>query len=162
MLIVGLPPILVAGIAVVLDSRGPVFYRQPRVGLFGEPYDMYKIRSMRTDAEAEGKAVWASENDPRITRVGRIIRTLRIDELPQLWCVLKGEMSFVGPRPERPSLSRSWKTAALLCRTAYGEAGTDSAGRRSITPMARRSRMRGSSWNMTCIMRKIIRPSSTC
>ena len=102
-LIVGLPLILVAGIAVILDSRGPVFYRQPRVGLFGEPYDIYKIRSMRTDAEAEGKAVWASENDPRITRVGRIIRTLRIDELPQLWCVLKGEMSFVGPRPERPS-----------------------------------------------------------
>jgi sugar transferase (PEP-CTERM system associated) len=102
-LIVGLPLILVAGIAVILDSRGPVFYRQPRVGLFGEPYDIYKIRSMRIDAEAEGKAVWASENDPRITRVGRIIRTLRIDELPQLWCVLKGEMSFVGPRPERPS-----------------------------------------------------------
>ena len=102
-LIVGLPLILVAGIAVVLDSRGPVFHRQPRVGLFGEPYDIYKIRSMRTDAEAEGKAVWASENDSRITRVGRIIRKLRIDELPQLWCVLKGEMSFVGPRPERPS-----------------------------------------------------------
>ncbi len=102
-LIVGLPLIALAGIAVVLDSRGPVFYRQPRVGLFGEPYDIYKIRSMRTDAEAAGKAVWASENDPRITRVGRIIRKLRIDELPQLWCVLKGEMSFVGPRPERPS-----------------------------------------------------------
>mgnify|MGYP003375292750 FL=1 len=102
-LVIGLPLIVVAGIAVVLDSRGPVFYRQPRVGLFGEPYDIYKIRSMRTDAEAAGKAVWASENDPRVTRVGRIIRKLRIDELPQLWCVLKGEMSFVGPRPERPS-----------------------------------------------------------
>lgn len=102
-LIVGLPLILIAGLAVKIDSRGPVFYRQPRVGLFGEPYDIIKIRSMRTDAEAEGKAIWASENDPRITRVGRIIRTLRIDELPQLWCVLKGEMSFVGPRPERPS-----------------------------------------------------------
>ena len=102
-LVIGLPLIVVAGIAVMLDSRGPVFYRQPRVGLFGEPYDIYKIRSMRTDAEAAGKAVWASENDPRVTRVGRIIRKLRIDELPQLWCVLKGEMSFVGPRPERPS-----------------------------------------------------------
>ncbi|QCB55192.1 TIGR03013 family PEP-CTERM/XrtA system glycosyltransferase [Sphingopyxis sp. PAMC25046] len=102
-LVVGLPLIIVAGIAVVLDSRGPVFYRQPRVGLFGEPYDIFKIRSMRTDAEASGKAVWASENDPRVTRVGRIIRKLRIDELPQTWCVLKGDMSFVGPRPERPS-----------------------------------------------------------
>ncbi|MBA4752426.1 MAG: TIGR03013 family PEP-CTERM/XrtA system glycosyltransferase [Sphingopyxis sp.] len=102
-LVVGLPLIIVAGIAVILDSRGPVFYRQPRVGLFGEPYDIFKIRSMRTDAEASGKAVWASENDPRVTRVGRIIRKLRIDELPQTWCVLKGDMSFVGPRPERPS-----------------------------------------------------------
>lgn len=102
-LVVGLPLIIVAGIAVMLDSRGPVFYRQPRVGLFGEPYDIFKIRSMRTDAEAAGKAVWASENDPRVTRVGRVIRKLRIDELPQTWCVLKGDMSFVGPRPERPS-----------------------------------------------------------
>lgn len=101
-LVVGLPLILLAGIAVKLDSKGPVLYRQSRVGLFGEPYDIYKIRSMRADAEAAGKAVWASENDPRITRVGNVIRKLRIDELPQLWCVLKGHMSFVGPRPERP------------------------------------------------------------
>ncbi|MBN8846460.1 MAG: TIGR03013 family PEP-CTERM/XrtA system glycosyltransferase [Sphingomonadales bacterium] len=102
-LVIGLPLILIAGIAVKLDSKGPIFYRQSRVGLFGEPYDVLKIRSMRTDAEAAGKAVWAAENDPRITRVGNIIRKLRIDELPQLWCVLKGHMSFVGPRPERPS-----------------------------------------------------------
>ena len=101
-LIIGLPLAVLAGIAVKLDSRGPALYRQRRVGLYGEAYDIWKIRSMRTDAEAAGKAVWASENDPRITRVGRIIRKLRIDELPQLWCVLKGEMSFVGPRPERP------------------------------------------------------------
>ncbi|PAL25237.1 TIGR03013 family XrtA/PEP-CTERM system glycosyltransferase [Sphingopyxis sp. GW247-27LB] len=102
-LVIGLPLILIAGIAVKLDSKGPIFYRQPRVGLFGEPYNIVKIRSMRTDAEAAGKAVWASANDPRVTRVGHIIRKLRIDELPQTWCVLKGEMSFVGPRPERPS-----------------------------------------------------------
>ncbi|MGH6652992.1 MAG: TIGR03013 family XrtA/PEP-CTERM system glycosyltransferase [Sphingopyxis sp.] len=102
-LVVGLPLIVIAGIAVRLDSKGPIFYRQSRVGLFGESYDIVKIRSMRTDAEAAGKAIWASENDPRITRVGHIIRKLRIDELPQTWCVLKGEMSFVGPRPERPS-----------------------------------------------------------
>ena len=97
-----LPLVMIAAIAVKLDSRGPVLYRQPRVGLYGEPYDIWKLRSMRTDAEASGQAVWAEENDPRITRVGRILRKLRIDELPQCWCVLKGEMSFVGPRPERP------------------------------------------------------------
>ena len=102
-LVVGLPLILIAGVAVKCDSRGPVLYRQSRVGLYGEAYDVLKIRSMRTDAEAAGKAVWAAENDPRITRVGHIIRKARIDELPQLWCVLKGEMSIVGPRPERPS-----------------------------------------------------------
>lgn len=102
-LVIGLPLILIAGIAVKLDSKGPIFYRQSRVGLFGEPYDIIKIRSMRTDAEAAGRAVWASENDPRITRVGNVIRKLRIDELPQIWCVLKGDMSFVGPRPERPA-----------------------------------------------------------
>lgn len=102
-LVVGLPLILIAAVAVKLDSRGPVLYRQSRVGLYGEQYDIWKIRSMRTDAEAAGKAIWASENDPRVTRVGHFIRKLRIDELPQLWCVLKGEMSFVGPRPERPT-----------------------------------------------------------
>ncbi|OHD02086.1 MAG: sugar transferase [Sphingopyxis sp. RIFCSPHIGHO2_01_FULL_65_24] len=102
-LVIGLPLIVIAGIAVRIDSKGPIFYRQPRVGLFGETYNIVKIRSMRTDAEAAGKAVWASANDPRITRVGNVIRKLRIDELPQTWCVLKGEMSFVGPRPERPS-----------------------------------------------------------
>ncbi|UKK84578.1 TIGR03013 family PEP-CTERM/XrtA system glycosyltransferase [Sphingopyxis sp. BSN-002] len=102
-LVIGLPLVIIAAIAVKLDSKGPVFYRQSRVGLYGEPYEIVKIRSMRTDAEAAGKAIWASENDPRITRVGNIIRKLRVDELPQLWCVLKGHMSFVGPRPERPS-----------------------------------------------------------
>lgn len=102
-LVVGLPLILIAAVAVKLDSRGPVLYRQSRVGLYGEQYDIWKIRSMRTDAEAAGQAIWASENDPRVTRVGHFIRKLRIDELPQLWCVLKGEMSFVGPRPERPT-----------------------------------------------------------
>jgi sugar transferase (PEP-CTERM system associated) len=102
-LVVGLPLILIAGVAVKLDSRGPVFYRQSRVGRYDQPFEVVKIRSMRTDAEAAGQAVWASENDPRVTRVGHVIRKLRIDELPQLWCVLKGEMSIVGPRPERPA-----------------------------------------------------------
>nr|WP_232343573.1 TIGR03013 family XrtA/PEP-CTERM system glycosyltransferase [Novosphingopyxis sp. YJ-S2-01] len=96
------PIILFFALLVRLESRGPAFFRQTRVGRFGEDFQILKLRSMRTDAEAGGKAIWASENDPRITRVGRFIRKVRIDELPQAWSVLKGEMSFVGPRPERP------------------------------------------------------------
>ena len=96
------PVLLIAAVAIKLESKGPVFYRQARVGLYGEPYIIYKLRSMRQDAEVKGKAVWAVENDPRITRVGKFIRMTRIDEVPQAWNVLKGEMSFVGPRPERP------------------------------------------------------------
>ena len=96
------PLIIIFAILVKLDSPGPAFYRQKRVGLYGQDYDVFKIRSMRQDAEVGGEAIWAAEKDPRITTIGKIIRKLRIDELPQLWCVLKGEMSFVGPRPERP------------------------------------------------------------
>lgn len=96
------PIILLFALLVKLESRGPAFYRQTRVGLYGQEFDLVKLRSMRSDAEAEGGAVWASKNDPRVTRVGKFIRLVRIDELPQTWCVLKGQMSFVGPRPERP------------------------------------------------------------
>ena len=95
------PVILLFALLVKVDSRGPAFYRQPRVGLFGQHFDVIKLRSMRTDAEAAG-AQWASKDDPRVTRIGKFIRKVRIDELPQAWTVLKGEMSFVGPRPERP------------------------------------------------------------
>jgi sugar transferase (PEP-CTERM system associated) len=97
-----LPVLAVAALAIKLDSRGPVFYRQRRIGLYGLGFDIIKLRSMRIDAEVDGNAVWAEKDDPRITRVGRILRKLRIDELPQCWSVLKGDMSFVGPRPERP------------------------------------------------------------
>lgn len=97
-----LPLILFGALAVKLESKGPAFYRQRRVGLYGQGFDIIKLRSMRQDAEVGGKAVWAEKDDPRITRVGRFIRKVRIDELPQCWSVLKGEMSFVGPRPERP------------------------------------------------------------
>ena len=97
-----LPVILVTAILIKLESAGPAFYRQRRVGLYGQGFDIIKLRSMRVDAEVAGKALWAAENDPRVTRVGRFIRKVRIDELPQAWTVLKGEMSFVGPRPERP------------------------------------------------------------
>ncbi|MBO9621415.1 MAG: TIGR03013 family PEP-CTERM/XrtA system glycosyltransferase [Sphingomonas sp.] len=102
LLLLTFPLILLTALLVKLESRGPAFYRQRRVGLFGQGFDVIKLRSMRQDAEAPGKAVWAEKDDPRITRIGRIIRKLRIDELPQCWSVLKGEMSFVGPRPERP------------------------------------------------------------
>jgi sugar transferase (PEP-CTERM system associated) len=102
LLLVALPFILVTAILVKLESKGPAFFRQTRVGLYGQPFDLIKLRSMREDAEVAGKAVWAQENDPRITRIGKWIRKTRIDELPQCWSVLKGDMSFVGPRPERP------------------------------------------------------------
>ena len=93
--------LLVTALAIKLESRGPVLYRQRRIGLYNQGFDVLKLRSMRTDAEADGRAQWAAKNDPRVTRVGRFIRLVRIDELPQAWTVLKGEMSFVGPRPER-------------------------------------------------------------
>jgi sugar transferase, PEP-CTERM system associated/exopolysaccharide biosynthesis polyprenyl glycosylphosphotransferase len=101
LLVVTAPVILLFALLVKIDSKGPAFYRQSRVGLFGQNFDVIKLRSMRTDAEAAG-AQWAEKDDPRITRVGSFIRKVRIDELPQAWTVLKGEMSFVGPRPERP------------------------------------------------------------
>ena len=101
-LLLAWPLIALAALAVKLESPGPALFRQRRVGRYGQPFELIKIRSMRLDAEVGGKAVWAQKDDPRVTRVGRVLRTLRIDELPQAWSVLKGEMSFVGPRPERP------------------------------------------------------------
>jgi lipopolysaccharide/colanic/teichoic acid biosynthesis glycosyltransferase len=83
--------------------RAPVFYGQERVGLGGRPFNVLKFRSMRQDAERDGKAQWATKGDSRVTRVGAFIRKVRIDELPQILCVFRGHMSFVGPRPERPS-----------------------------------------------------------
>ncbi|MGB5211884.1 MAG: TIGR03013 family XrtA/PEP-CTERM system glycosyltransferase, partial [Gammaproteobacteria bacterium] len=98
------PIMLVTALAVWAESgfRGPILYRQTRVGLEGAPFELLKFRSMKVDAEANGEAVWASTNDPRVTRIGEFLRKYRIDELPQLINVLRGEMSFVGPRPERP------------------------------------------------------------
>jgi exopolysaccharide biosynthesis polyprenyl glycosylphosphotransferase len=101
LLLLTLPVIVLFALLVKIDSRGPAFFRQTRVGLYGESFDVIKLRSMRTDAEAAG-AQWAKKDDPRVTRIGKFIRKVRIDELPQAWSVLKGEMSFVGPRPERP------------------------------------------------------------
>jgi len=108
-LAVAFPIIFLFAVLVKLESKGPAFFRQQRVGLYGQPFSILKLRSMRQDAETNG-AQWASHNDPRVTRVGRFIRLVRIDELPQLWSVLKGEMSFVGPRPERPEFVADLET----------------------------------------------------
>jgi sugar transferase (PEP-CTERM system associated) len=102
LLIFTLPLLVLIAIAIRLESRGPVFYRQERVGLGGRPFTLLKFRSMTVDAEKGGQAQWADTRDPRITRVGAIIRKTRIDEIPQAINVLRGDMSFVGPRPERP------------------------------------------------------------
>ncbi|WP_298466129.1 TIGR03013 family XrtA/PEP-CTERM system glycosyltransferase [uncultured Erythrobacter sp.] len=101
LLLLTFPIIAIFALLVKLDSKGPAFFKQERVGLYGETFNVIKLRSMRTDAEKDG-AKWAEKNDPRVTRLGRFIRKVRIDELPQTWSVLKGQMSFVGPRPEVP------------------------------------------------------------
>ena len=101
-LIVAAPFMLLTALAVKLTSKGPMLYRQRRVGLNGRLFTVYKFRSMYVDAEAHTGAVWASKDDPRITPLGKWLRKLRLDELPQLWNVLKGDMAIVGPRPERP------------------------------------------------------------
>jgi sugar transferase (PEP-CTERM system associated) len=103
-LLVTLPVMAITALAIKLEDgwRAPVLYRQARVGLGGHSFDVLKFRSMRTDAERDGRAQWAQTKDPRITRVGAIIRQIRVDELPQILNVLRGQMSFVGPRPERP------------------------------------------------------------
>lgn len=122
MLIVAFPVMVIAAIAVRMSSKGPIFYMQERVGLDrrwartralnerrrenlgGAPFTIYKFRSMRVDAEVNGQAVWAKKDDDRVTKVGKILRASRIDELPQLLNVIRGDMNIVGPRPERPSI----------------------------------------------------------
>jgi len=102
LLILIAPLMIPTALAVFLESGRPILYHQNRVGYNGRQFRIYKFRSMRQDAEKGGKAIWASKNDSRVTRVGAIIRNTRLDELPQLYNVIRGEMSFVGPRPERP------------------------------------------------------------
>ena len=100
-LVLGTPAVVLAALAIRCTSPGPIFYRQTRSGRFGRPFQMTKLRTMHVNAEKDG-AVWSEKDDPRVTFVGRILRRFRIDEIPQLWHVLCGHMSFVGPRPERP------------------------------------------------------------
>lgn len=101
LIVLSLPVMLITALIIKAESKGPVLYRQERVGLNGAPFQVAKFRSMRTDAEKDGPR-WATAQDSRVTRVGAIIRKLRVDELPQLFNVLRGDMSLVGPRPERP------------------------------------------------------------
>lgn len=103
-LLIGLPLMALAGILIKATSPGPMLYKQTRAGLGGKPYTLYKLRTMRMDAETNG-AVWAQYKDPRVTRVGYFLRKWRIDEIPQLFNIIKGEMSLVGPRPERPEFT---------------------------------------------------------
>ena len=112
LLLIVLPVIPLVILAIKLGSRGPVLYRQKRVGLGGKIFYCYKFRTMRQDAEADTGATWATDDDPRITKIGRFLRASRLDEIPQLWCVLKGDMGFVGPRPERPEFVE-WLTKEI-------------------------------------------------
>jgi len=111
-LLILLPVIPFVVLAIKLDSKGPAIYKQKRVGRNNVPFYVYKFRTMRPDAEAKTGAIWAGLDDPRITRVGKFLRASRLDEIPQLWCVLKGDMAFVGPRPERPEFVE-WLTKEI-------------------------------------------------
>ncbi|EGT5475103.1 TPA: sugar transferase [Clostridioides difficile] len=103
-LVIGLPLIAIFGILIKIEDKGPITYRQERLGKCGRRFYIYKLRSMRTDAEKFG-AQWAEKDDPRITKVGKFIRKTRIDEIPQLFNILKGDMGLIGPRPERPNFT---------------------------------------------------------
>ena len=105
----GLLPMLIIALCIKIDSRGPVIFKQERLGKDGKSFTMYKFRSMRVDAEADGPK-WAEKEDDRCTKVGAFLRKTRLDELPQFWNILKGEMSLVGPRPERPFFYDEFET----------------------------------------------------
>ena len=110
--VIGLISLLFYPLIILLiktTSAGPIFYKQKRVGWAGKTFEIIKFRTMKKDAEKETGAVWASNDDPRITKVGRFMRKTRIDELPQLWNILKGQMAFIGPRAERPEFNESLK-----------------------------------------------------
>jgi lipopolysaccharide/colanic/teichoic acid biosynthesis glycosyltransferase len=124
LIILTLPFLAIIAIAIKSDSFGPVFYRQVRVGLNGHRFMLLKFRSMVFDAEPDGRPVWAAERDVRITRVGRFIRCTRIDELPQLFNVLCGQMSVIGPRPERPLFRRpAHQSDPIFCASSLFAVG---------------------------------------
>lgn len=125
--IISLPIILVFAILIKATSKGPVFFKQKRVGYMGRPITVVKLRSMRNDAEKKTGAVWATKNDPRVTSVGRFMRKTRVDELPQFWSIIKGDMSLVGPRPERfvltEEFSEKWPDFPQRLRIVPGLTG---------------------------------------
>lgn len=125
--IISLPIIFIFGILVKLTSKGPVFFKQQRVGYMGKPITIVKLRSMKNDAEKKTGAVWAKKNDPRVTSVGRFMRKTRVDELPQFWSIVKGDMSLVGPRPERfvltEKFSKKWPDFPKRLRIIPGLTG---------------------------------------
>jgi lipopolysaccharide/colanic/teichoic acid biosynthesis glycosyltransferase len=109
-----IPAAPVVGLLVLLirvTSKGPGIFRQMRIGLHGQPFQVYKLRSMRVDAESDGKPRWSTKSDPRVTGIGKMLRKLHLDELPQLWNVVRGDMALVGPRPERPEFVKVLKQA---------------------------------------------------
>lgn len=108
-LIIGIPLVIIFGILIKLEDKGPIIYKQERVGKYGKLFEVYKLRSMKIDAEKYG-AQWAQYNDPRILKVGKFIRKTRIDEIPQLFNILKGDMSIIGPRPERPMFTMQFNS----------------------------------------------------
>ena len=130
---VALPVLALSALAIRLDSKGPVFFRQERVGLYGRTFELLKLRTMKIDAEADGPS-FTADRDPRITRVGRFLRKTRLDEVPQFWNILVGDMSVVGPRPERPEFMDLLNSRYPHVRPARrAEARASPAGRRSAT-----------------------------
>ena len=156
-LILALPLFPLIMLAIRLDSKGPVFYTQTRVGKDGRVFKVVKFRTMRQDAEAANGPQWAGNGDPRVTRVGKFLRSSRLDEIPQLWCVLKGDMAFVGPRPERPEFIEllSKDIPYYGCATWCGPASP--VGRRSSTSTAARSKIRAKNSSTTCSTSRTLR-----
>ena len=119
LLVITSPLIFLSALLIKLSDRGPIFYSQIRTGLYGNSFRIWKLRTMRTDAEQQG-AQWSLRSDSRVTKVGSLLRITRLDELPQLWCVLTGSMSLIGPRPERPEFDQQLsQKIPLRAQTSY-------------------------------------------